>query len=88
MVCYSLHQIRIYADSRILLFNKFVNENVLHFAFGGKMLRTRALFSSSFEQLNPTLVFLLLQSYMSDIMPFIPNFGVDKYIIHVCPVLL
>jgi hypothetical protein len=41
-----------------------------------------------FEQLNPALVFLLLQSYMSDIMPFIPNFGVNKYIIHVYQVLL
>jgi hypothetical protein len=45
------------------------------------MLRTRVLFFP-FEQLNPALVFLLLQSYMFDIMPFIPNFGVDKYIIH------
>jgi hypothetical protein len=54
-----------------------------------KMLRTHAL-SFSFEQLSPTLVFLLLQSYMSNIMPFIPNFGVDIYIhvIHVYPVLL
>jgi hypothetical protein len=53
-----------------------------YFAFYVWKKMLRALFLP-FEQLNATLVFLLLQADMSDIMPFIPNFGVNKYIISV-----